>query len=148
MSVNDLFARTAPFFKHDMPSRVDERIASDAAEAAQKKAWDKAIDLRDTKKCRCCGKASDPDRVGLTTRGHRAHIVYASAGGSNDPSNRVTLCSRCHNDEHRDRLRFTAEGGPYVGINANGCLEFWRKGDDERWYLSRREIAIHRAEKD
>lgn len=135
-------------FKGDEPSRVDERFERDRKEAADEKRWDAEIDRRDGKKCRACGKPSDPDRVGLTTRGHRAHIVYASACGSMGPFNRVTLCAKCHTDEHKDRLRFTEDGGPYVGIDANGPMEFWRKDADERWYLSRREIAVHRVERD
>jgi hypothetical protein len=107
------------------------------------------IDRRDHRQCRACSKHSDPDAVGLLAKGHRAHIVYASAGGSMDASNRVTLCAECHwEGEHKDRLRFTSEGGPYVGIDANAGMEFWRKTKDGEWYLSRREIAPHVVEKD
>lgn len=136
------------FFKHEMKTRVDDRLERDAEADALKRKADAEIDRRDGKRCRVCGVGSDPNVIGLTTRGHRAHIVYASAGGSMEASNRVTLCARCHNDEHKDRLRFTAEGGPYVGIDANQPMEFWRKGEDGVWFLARREIAIHRAERD
>jgi hypothetical protein len=135
-------------FKHDQPSRVDKRMEREAQEAADRRRYDKDIDRRDRKECRSCNRKSDPDVVGLTKRGHRAHIVYASAGGSWEPDNRVTLCYACHNDEHKDRLRFTSEGGPYVGIDANAGMEFWRKTKDGDWYLSRREIAPHVVEKD
>jgi hypothetical protein len=134
-------------FKADAPSRVDERIKEEALEAANERAWNAEIDRRDGKCCRACGRKSDPDVVGLTTRGHRAHIVYASASGSMEPSNRVTLCYRCHNDEHKNRLRFT-EDGSTVGVDANAPMEFWRKGDDGTFFLSRYEVAVGRAEKD
>lgn len=135
--------------KADEPSRVDIALAKVAEEAANIRRWDAEIDRRDRRQCRACGKRSDPEVIGLTTRGHRAHIVYASAGGSLEPSNRVTLCSRCHNDEHKDRLRFTESGGPYAGINANAGMEFWRRlSRQSGFYLSKREIAPHVVEKD
>jgi hypothetical protein len=65
-----------------------------------------------------------------------------------EPSNRVTLCARCHSDEHHDRLRFRADGGPYVGIDANEPMEFWCKDTDGVWYLSRREVAPGIVERD
>lgn len=65
-----------------------------------------------------------------------------------EPTNRVTLCPRCHQDEHKDRLRLTREGGPYVGIDANESLEFWRKDDQGEWYLDTRELAVGVTEKD
>lgn len=136
------------FFKHDMKSRVDERMEDEANETRDRRRWDAEIDRRDGKRCRACGRHSDPDRIGLTTRGHRAHIVYASAGGSWEPFNRVTLCFACHNDEHKDRLRFTEDGGPYVGIDARQGMEFWRKNDELVWYLSRRELSPGVPEKD
>lgn len=136
------------FFKHMQPSRVDAAIERAATVASNRRAWDKAIDARDHRQCRACSKPSDPDAKGLLARGHRAHIIYASAGGSWEPDNRVTLCYRCHNDEHRDRLRFTADGGPYVGIDAREPMEFWRKDEHGQWFLSRRETAVHAVEKD
>ncbi len=135
--------------KFEEPSRVDEAIEREKAETAEKRRHDKEVDARDHRQCRACGRHSDPDATGLTKRGHRAHIVYESAGGSDEASNRVTLCFECHNDEHKDRLRFTADGGPYVGIDANLGMEFWRKEKATgEWYLSRRETAPHVVEKD
>ena len=135
------------FFKHDMQTRVDARLEREADDAAIERAANKAIDQRDGRQCRACGTRTNPDS-GLLLRGHRAHIVYASAGGSMEPSNRVTLCAACHSDEHKDRLRFTDTGGPYVGIDANAGMEFWRKGEDGAFYLSRREVAPHELERD
>ena len=136
------------FFKTEQPSRVDVALEKEAEAAKLERQWNAEIDARDRRQCRACGKKTDPEAVGLLKRGHRAHIVYASACGSMEPSNRVTLCARCHNDEHQDRLRFTREGGPYVGLDARLGLEFWRKDAEGQWYLSRREIAPHVVEKD
>lgn len=136
------------FFKHDMETRVDVALTRQVEDDRLERQYNAEIDLRDGRQCRACGKRTDPDAVGLL-RGHRAHIVYASAGGSMEPSNRVTLCPCCHNDEHKDRLRFTEHGGPYVGIDANAGMEFWRKdGRDGGFYLSRRETSPHVVEKD
>ena len=77
-----------------------------------------------------------------------AAVLYSAAGGSMEPFNRVTLCPRCHQDEHKDRLRFTAEGGPYVGLDANGGLEFWRKDEPGQSFMEHREIPPHVREKD
>lgn len=136
------------FFKEDMKTRVDERLEQDAEDAKNERQWNKEIDARDGRQCRACGKHTDPDAVGLL-RGHRAHIVYASAGGSMEPSNRVTLCPGCHRDEHKNKLRFTESGGPYVGIDANGPMEFWRKeATTGQWFLSRREVTVRQVERD
>ena len=137
-----------PKQKFDEDSRVDVAIDKEQRADAAKRKADKAVDIRDRRICRCCGRHSDPEAMGLTKRGHRAHIVYESAGGGMEPENRVTLCYECHNDEHKDRLRFTADGGPYVGINANGGMEFWRKTPAGEWYLSHRETAPHVRERD
>ena len=136
------------FFKSDMETRVEVALAREAEEDRLERHYNKEIDDRDHRQCRACGKRTNPDGLGLL-RGHRAHIVYASAGGSMAPSNRVTLCPRCHQEEHKDRLRYTAEGGPYVGLDANQGMEFWRKDTPtEQWFLSRRETAPGVVEKD
>jgi 5-methylcytosine-specific restriction endonuclease McrA len=136
---------TSSQFKSDLPSRVDERIEADALDAANRKQWDKEIDLRDGKACRACDRKSDPDVIGLTTRGHRAHIVYASAGGSWEPSNRITLCFKCHNDEHKNRLRMTGAKEP---VDANAAVTFWRKSKAGEWFVSREEIAVRQVTRD
>lgn len=134
-------------FKHDMKTRVDAALEQEADDARNERKWNKEIDLRDGRQCRACGKRTDPDAPWLL-RGHRAHIVYASACGSWEPFNRVTLCAECHNAEHKDELRFSDAGGPYVGIDANQGMEFWRKDSEGRWYLEHRETAPHVVEKD
>jgi 5-methylcytosine-specific restriction endonuclease McrA len=128
------------FFKWDAPSRFDLAKEKELEEAA---AWEKArkaVDARDKRICRACGKRSELDAVGLTKRGHRHHLVYRSAGGKDISSNLVTLCSKCHNEEHMHRLRIDGD--------ADVKLEFWRLAVDDEWYLDRREVAPGIVEKD
>ena len=129
------------FFKADMETRVDAALAREAEDARRERLWNAAIDMRDGRQCRACGKRTNPDDIGLL-RGHRAHIVYASAGGGVEPNNRVTLCPECHQAEHRNWLRFSVDGRT-DGVDANGAMEFWRKDREGRWYLSHRELAPH-----
>lgn len=48
---------------------------------------------RDRFKCRGCGKA--PDEI--------HHIIFRSQGGTDDPSNLVSLCRGCHEQAHGRR---------------------------------------------
>ena len=129
------------FFKWDQLSRFDKKF-EEQVEAAV--AWSdvcRRVDWRDKRICRACGTRSDPDAMGLTKRGHRHHIVYRSAGGQDVSSNLVTLCAKCHNDEHRHHLEIRG--------NADEQLEFWRRSEDGwYWYLDRRESAPGIIEKD
>ena len=128
------------FFKWDQPSRFDKALEKEIEEAAVWTAVCKVVDARDKRICRACGKRSELDAVGLLKHGHRHHIVYRSAGGEDVSANLVTLCARCHNAEHRHRLRIEGD--------ADVKLEFWWKAVDGAWYLDRREVAPGRIDKD
>lgn len=132
-------------FKHDLPTRVDRKVQRDAEKEAQWVRCKKAVDARDHRTCRCCGKKTNPDDVGLI-RGHRHHVVYKSAGGQDTSYNVLTLCWTCHNDEHKSRLRVEWLNRE---LGSNGPVEFWRLNDDTGdWYLSKRELDVHHVEKD
>ncbi len=131
---------TGTLFKQDLPSRVDEAAADAAAAEARWRAVCKAVDARDGKACRCCDKRSDPDATGLLKRGHRHHLVYRSAGGTDTTDNLVTLDARCHSDEHRNKLRI--EGNP------DERLTFYRKDESGAWYVTREEISVRVVRKD
>lgn len=119
MAVNDLFYRPpGSLMKSALHTRVDIAREQKALNAKRWRAVCKAVDARDKRTCRCCGKATDPNVMGLL-RGHRHHIVYRSAGGQDDSANIVTLCARCHADVHINRMRI--EG------NANESLVFCRR---------------------
>jgi len=57
-------------------------------------------------RCHDCGV----ERNGL----HKHHIVPKSLGGSNDPSNLVSLCANCHEDRHKGTI-----GGTLRGANSH-----------------------------
>ena len=132
------------FFKSELETRVDRKVKRDAEKEATWRACCQAVDARDHRICRCCGKKTDPDDVGLK-RGHRHHIVYRSAGGQDVPENVITLCWLEHNDEHKGQLEIRIVDAT---LGANGPVEFWRKDDDGLWFLSKRELDVHRIEKD
>jgi hypothetical protein len=136
-------------FKHDQPSRFDRALARKIERQSDWRRVCKAVDARDRRICRACGKHSDPDAMGLLTRGHRHHIVYRSAGGADDPKNVICLCATCHSAEHSDRLRFTFDGLGYDRLDANLGMEFWRKSlESGGWYMVRRELAPHVGDRD
>lgn len=128
------------FFKHDMPSRVDEAKEKKAADDLAWRAVCLIVDRRDGRQCRCCDKRSDPEATGLLTRGHRHHLIYRSAGGEDVSSNLATLCGSCHSDEHHNKLRI--EGNPDV------ALTFSRQDKDGEWYIVRHEIAVRQVLRD
>lgn len=128
------------FFKSDQPSRVDKALKRKAEDDRRWRDVCKLVDTRDDRACRACGKKANADAVGLL-RGHRHHVVYRSAGGSDDSSNLCTLCAEHHNDEHLHRLRI--EG------NADEKLTFWKLDPDcGTWFVWRRETAVRVFEKD
>lgn len=135
------------FFKSDMPSRVGVAAEKKAAAEANWREIAQAVDARDGRQCRCCDKRSDPGASGLLTRGHRHHLTYRSAGGQDDTSNLVTLCARCHDDEHHSRLWITGPN-PEWPVDADGPLTFWRRGEDGTRYIEREEIAVRQVRKD
>ena len=132
------------FFKADLETRGERKVAKDAE---REKAWRiccKAVDARDRRMCRCCGKKTNPDDIGLI-RGHRHHLVYRSAGGEDTAQNVLTLCWGHHNAEHKGRLQIVVLD---ASRGADGPCEFWIKGDDGELFLSKRELGVHQAEKD
>lgn len=129
-----------PFQKADEPSRVDLAREKEAAEEAAWRAVCKAVDLRDGKQCRCCDKRSDPEATGLLKRGHRHHLVYRSAGGTDTTDNLCTLCADCHSDEHHNKLRI--EGNP------DERLIFCHKDAKGEWFIVREESDVRQVRRD
>lgn len=59
---------------------------------------------RDNFTCQNCGVHGPRDKVAL----HVHHIKPRGRGGSDDPSNLITLCSKCHAEQpHHERLKNT-----------------------------------------
>ena len=128
------------FFKSDMVTRVDDARGQSLADD---RAWRKVcfvVDMRDERQCRCCDRRTNCDDLGIL-RGHRHHIIYASAGGPDESWNLCTLCATCHNDEHVKRT-LRIEG------NADQKLTFWRMDADGTWYIARQELAVRLVEQD
>lgn len=76
----------------------------------------KATYLRDSWKCRHCGNRSTLDPH---------HVIHRSAGGEHALNNLLTLCRKCHDDEHDGRLEIRV-----IKLLENDLVvEFWcRKG--------------------
>ena len=55
-----------------------------------------AIRNRDNYTCQCCGKKN------IRLEVH--HIIYRSNDGTNDENNLITLCEKCHNKVHNEKL--------------------------------------------
>lgn len=47
--------------------------------------------------CQVCGSTQ---KIGYRINGGVHHIVYRSRGGTDDPENLITLCTRCHTAVH------------------------------------------------
>jgi 5-methylcytosine-specific restriction endonuclease McrA len=94
--------------KKDADAKTDDR-----AERAVKK----AVDARDGKQCRCCGRRGDPEAKTALGKIHRAHIKDASLGGPYVARNLVSLCWICHALVHAKKFWF-------VGTNANKPMRF------------------------
>lgn len=63
-----------------------------------------AVYDRDHGQCRVCGNPVRFQSRSPFDIAHTHHIVYRSAGGTDDLSNLVLLCGPCHSDEHRHKL--------------------------------------------
>lgn len=104
-----------------------KREKSRQAHKARMLAWQEALAIRlavfhrDKGRCRVCG--ADTVLTGnLYALAHCHHIVYKSAGGADDASNRCILCYECHAEEHAHTINITGDG--------NGTLEIVVYGPD------------------
>lgn len=69
---------------------------------------------RDNWHCRNCNNSNGLDPH---------HVIFKSAGGSDNPNNLLTLCRKCHDDIHAGRLRIEVICmKPY-----NLEVKFWRQ---------------------
>lgn len=111
-------------------SRREEQQRERATAAAVWLAVCRAVDKRDDRRCRVCGRRTNADAITLLDRGHRHHLQYRSLGGPDSTANVCTLCADCHEDEHRGRITlsgnadFRDEMGKLAGI----CLQVPKDG--------------------
>jgi 5-methylcytosine-specific restriction endonuclease McrA len=84
--------------------RTKEQRAADAAWSA----ISAQVRARDRGVCRICTCQTTKAGVGNPRfYGGAHHIVYRSAGGSDDLSNLVWICNQCSEDEHLHRIDIT-----------------------------------------
>lgn len=72
--------------------------------------------VRDGGRCRRCGQRVWLRSDSPVELAHCHHIVFRSAGGSDELHNRVTLCATCHGLVHQHRLD--------VAVEADGAITF------------------------
>lgn len=77
------------------PKLLEKRKADAEKDTAWRKAR-KVVLERDGKACRNCQHPR-----GLDVH----HVIFRSLGGSDDPSNLIALCQRCHKDAHGHVLK-------------------------------------------
>ena len=92
-------------------------------------AWEKVkwvIAARDKYRCRLCGKKcryGDP----LPTRADAHHIVFASAGGSDQSANLLHLCRACHDLVHVVRKFFLSGNADDLDELGHGMVKVERQ---------------------
>lgn len=59
---------------------------------------------RDKERCRVCGRLTKTVGLNPKTRATAHHVVYRSAGGSDELWNLATVCGQCHADEHDHKI--------------------------------------------
>jgi hypothetical protein len=75
-----------------------------------------SIVKRDQGRCRVCGRTVKPLSDDPKVRAEVHHIVYRSAGGSDDESNLLLTCGECHFLEHQHRIEIDGHGDGLVTI--------------------------------
>jgi 5-methylcytosine-specific restriction endonuclease McrA len=105
-------------FPKPRPKVLEKRDLQREAERQKRDAY-AAVDLRDGRRCRCCGQSADPRAMSALQRGHRHHLIFMSRGGQDTLANLVLLCAVCHARVHCRELVI-------VGDNANKVLRFQR----------------------
>jgi hypothetical protein len=89
------------------PSIFDKRDVKRDREAVRRSVY-AAVDARDERACRCCGRRE---------KLHHHHLTYRSKGGGDETSNILLLCQFCHALLHARQLWI-------LGKNADRRLTF------------------------
>jgi hypothetical protein len=90
-------------FPKPRPRILDKRDLQRQLDA-HKRRVNAAVDARDQKRCRCCGRRGNPYALTALGKIHRAHIQDASLVGPYEPWNLISLCWICHAYLHAKRL--------------------------------------------
>lgn len=141
LSVNDLFAWKSSQFRHDKPSRFDEKKAKQSAADSN---WDtvkRVTFIRDEGRCRVCGQLIYRNAMNLLERADPHHITMASKGRVDASWNIAWLCRGCHDLAHVKRtLRIDGD--------ADVALTIWSRDDEGKWFVLKQETGIREYERD
>ncbi len=134
-SLNDRQTERYAKAKHEIPTKLAEKTASDKDEKRDERAWKKACIKRDGKICRCCKRVVVPQ---LELAANRLEVHHVAGRADQvvrwDARNGIVLCAGCHGNitERRlwilqaARLLFKADNGKTY-INASKKVTFSEK---------------------
>lgn len=103
MCVSDMRGEPVYACPKDTPSIIDKINDGREAKRVKREVY-KAVDERDERTCRCCGRRGNPNAKTALGRIHRAHIQDASLLGPMATANILSLCWVCHVLEHAKQL--------------------------------------------
>lgn len=135
-------------FKWDQPSRVDQQLAAQAAEQANRDRVYAEVIEREHSRCRICNAYADRRAKTALKKGHPHHVIYESACGPTTVENVCWICATCHNEEHMHRLKIegNANDSPWLTLWKKDRLGVW--GEVDQWFIWRRETGIREYEHD
>ena len=88
--------------------RAQARRARERTADAEWRILSLRVEARDRGLCRVCGCKTTKAGVGHPSLWRQVHhIVYRSAGGTDDLSNLIDVCGLCHEAEHQHRISIT-----------------------------------------
>jgi hypothetical protein len=101
--------------------RIEKAKAADALRRAAAKDWDlvkRHVYERDLGQCRVCRVALHFKTSNPYHQFHPHHIVYRSAGGTDQPENVCVVCVICHRAEHDHRISITGNANEALTISS------------------------------
>jgi 5-methylcytosine-specific restriction endonuclease McrA len=112
-------------------SRLDTTASIEAIDEkrAIERAWEavkQVIAKRDKYRCRLCGKACGYGNP-IETRADAHHIIFASAGGTDDSWNLLHLCRGCHDLCHKVRRFWLSGNADDRDPAGKGCVKVERQ---------------------
>lgn len=82
-------------FPKGKPRALRAEDARRDAKAEQRRVY-ALVDVRDKKRCQCCGRVGDPNAGTTLGRLHHEHLKELSLGGPTSTENVYLLCWICH----------------------------------------------------
>lgn len=98
--------------KHETKAAVSKaRGKAEKEDLARKAAIREACYVRDHGRCRACEKPVELRHDNWLRLAECHHMKYRSQQGSDELSNRITFCQKCHEDEHK-KNKLQVKGDP------------------------------------